>query len=207
MATRRGIVKKTSALLFSKPRRGGIRAITLNNDRLINVKFTNGSREIILATKKGKAVKFHEKDIRSIGRTGQGVRGIRLRGDDELIGMVIAREDRTLLTVTENGYGKRTQINDYRSISRGGSGVRNIILNERNGNVVSIKSVKDNDEIMLISKNGIIIRMPANNINVIGRSTQGVRLMKLKDDKVVAAAKIIGERLNNNNNERPNNNS
>ena len=204
MATKKGIVKKTSALLFSKPRKGGIKAITLDNDRLINVKFTNGSREIILATKKGRAVRFHEKNIRSIGRTGQGVRGIRLKKDDEVIGMVIAKEDRTLLTITENGYGKRTKITSYRLISRGGSGVRNIIYNERNGNVVAIKSVKEDDEIMLISKNGITIRMPVSNINIIGRNTQGVRLMKLENDKVVAAAKIIGERLNDN--ERNNHN-
>ena len=118
--------------------------------------------------------------------------------------MVIAKEDRTLLTITENGYGKRTKITSYRLISRGGSGVRNIIYNERNGNVVAIKSVKEDDEIMLISKNGITIRMPVSNINIIGRNTQGVRLMKLENDKVVAAAKIIGERLNDN--ERNNHN-
>ena len=200
MATKKGIVKKTSALLFSNPRKGGIRAITLDNDRLINVKFTNGQKEITLATKKGNAVRFHEKKIRPIGRAGQGVRGIKLKKDDEVIGMVIAKEDKTLLTITENGYGKRTKISEYRLISRGGSGVRNIICNERNGNVVAVNSVRDGDEIMLISKNGIVIRMLVDNINVIGRNTQGVRLMKLKNDKVVAAAKIAGEKLNNINN-------
>jgi len=139
-------------------------------------------------------VKFEEKDARDIGRSARGVRGIRLRKGDEVKGMVIADETKSLLTITENGYGKRSLITDYRLIKRGGSGVINIICSERNGTVVAIKSVADADELMLISRKGILIRVPAKDISVIGRNTQGVRLMRLEDgDKVIGAAKIVNE--------------
>ena len=192
MGTKNGIVKKASLSLYSKPRKGGIIAISLDGqDELIGVKLTNGDREIILATKKGNAVRFNEKNVRPTGRSSQGVRGIKLLSDDNVIGMVIASENRTLLTVTENGYGKRTKIEDYRLINRGGSGVRNIICSERNGDVVSINSVKEEDEIMLITKKGITIRTLVSQISVIGRNTQGVRLMNTsKGDKLVSVAKI-----------------
>ncbi|MBW2980227.1 DNA gyrase subunit A [Candidatus Woesearchaeota archaeon] len=194
MVTKNGLVKKTNLAEFSRPRRGGIRALELQqNDRLIGVKLTDGSKQIIIATKNGMAVKFNEKDIRSMGRTAKGVRGIRLR-EDEVIGTVIGNDEKTLLTITENGYGKRTKISEYRLISRGGSGVRNIICSERNGKVISIKSVSDEDDIMLISKQGIAIRTNARGISVIGRNTQGVRLMRIApEDKVMAAAKIAKE--------------
>jgi len=193
MATKNGTIKKTSLTSYSNPRRGGIVAITLDqNDNLINVKLTNGSKEIILATRNGIAVRFNESNVRAIGRSGQGVRGIRLSADDYVVGMVVATNDKTLLTVTENGYGKRTNISEYRLISRGGSGVRNIICSERNGKVVSINSVTDDNQIMLITKNGITIRMIVSQIHVIGRNTQGVRLINLhQDDKLVSVAKIL----------------
>jgi DNA gyrase subunit A len=193
MATKSGTIKKTSLAAYSNPRRGGIVAITLDsNDRLINVKLTDGNKEIILATRKGIAVRFNENNVRATGRSSRGVRGIRLSQDDSVIGMVVATNDKTLLSVTENGYGKRTKISEYRLISRGGSGVRNMICSERNGKVVSINSVTDNDEIMLITKNGITIRMPISQISTIGRSTQGVRLIKLEgNDKLVSVAKIV----------------
>ena len=193
MATKSGTIKKTSLAAYSNPRRGGIVAITLDsNDRLINVKLTDGNKEIILATRKGIAVRFNENNVRATGRSSRGVRGIRLSQDDSVIGMVVATNDKTLLSVTENGYGKRTKISEYRLISRGGSGVRNMICSERNGNVVSINSVTDNDEIMLITKNGITIRMPISQISIIGRATQGVRLIKLEgNDKLVSVAKIV----------------
>ena len=147
----------------------------------------------MLATKKGMAVRFDEADVRPIGRSGMGVRGIRLR-DDDVIGMVAASDEDTLLTVTENGYGKRTMAPDYRITNRGGTGVINIICSERNGNVVSVKSVTDDDDIMFITKNGITIRIPAKYISVIGRNTQGARIMRLEEnDKVVAAAKSVKE--------------
>ncbi|MEK6869754.1 MAG: DNA gyrase C-terminal beta-propeller domain-containing protein, partial [Nanoarchaeota archaeon] len=133
-----------------------------------------------------------ENDVRPTGRSSQGVRGIRLSADDTVIGMVVATNDKTLLTVTENGYGKRTNISEYRLISRGGLGVRNIICSERNGKVVSINSVADDDQIMLITRKGITIRMEVSQINIIGRATQGVTLIKLEeDDKLVSVAKII----------------
>ena len=195
MATRNGTIKKTNLSAYSNPRKTGIIAISLDqDDSLIGVKLTDGNKEIILATGNGIAVRFNENDVRPTGRSAQGVRGIRLSENDYVIGMVVATNDKTLLTVTENGYGKRTEISEYRLISRGGLGVKNIICSERNGKVISINSVDDNDEIMLITMNGITIRMPVSQISVIGRSTQGVRLMKLEDkDRLVSVAKIIND--------------
>ena len=195
MATKKGIVKKTELIAYSNPRKHGIIAITLEkDDELISVELTDGYQQIILATKNGLAVRFEEKRVRPTGRSAQGVRGISLKDKDEVIGMVIAQSDITLLTVTENGYGKRTKIFDYRLINRGGSGVINIQCTERNGRVVSICPISDNDDIMFISKNGIIIRAPANDISVIGRNTQGVKLMRLEpNDKVVSAVKVPKE--------------
>jgi DNA gyrase subunit A len=195
MATEKGIVKKTELRAYSRPRAGGIIAISLNpGDNLVNVLITDGKEQLLVATANGQAVKFNEKDVRAVGRTSIGVRGIKLKGDDKVVGMVKADDNETLFTVTENGYGKRTRISDYRLINRGGSGVRNIIRSERNGRVIAIKEVEDNDQIMMMSMNGITIRMPVLGVNVIGRNTQGVRVMRLdQGDKVTGAAKIIGE--------------
>ena len=195
MGTKRGIVKKTKLSSYSNPRKNGVIAITLDKENeLINVKLTDGSKQIILATRSGAAVRFMEGDIRAAGRSAQGVRGIKLKENDEVIGMVVADEEKTLLTVTENGYGKRTKVADYRLIRRGGFGVRNIICSERNGKVVSINYVSDNDDVMFISHKGIIIRVPVSDISVIGRATQGFRLMRLEEgDKVVATTKIVKE--------------
>ena len=191
MATKNGIVKKTGIMAYSNPRKGGIIAITLDeNDKLINVALTDGTNQIILATREGMAVKFNESDIRSTGRSARGVFGIRLR-EDEVIGMVIADESKSLLTVTENGYGKRSPIEDYRLINRGGYGVINIQATERNGKVVSVMSVSESDVLVFISRRGIMIKVPANGISVIGRNTQGARIMRLEaDDKVVASSVI-----------------
>ncbi|MBW2989260.1 DNA gyrase subunit A [Candidatus Woesearchaeota archaeon] len=195
MATRNGTVKKTELMAYSNPRKGGIIAVTLEeNDELIQVVKTDGKKRIMLATRDGAAVEFEEKDVRPTGRSAKGVRGATLREGDSVIGMVIADNSKTLVTITENGYGKRTNISEYRLTRRGGVGVRNIICSERNGKVVSVKSADDKDGIMFISKSGIIIRTPVKGISVIGRATQGMRLMKLDEgDKVVAAAKIIKE--------------
>ena len=195
MATKKGTVKKTELMAYSNPRKGGIVAITLDqNDELINVELTDGEQQIILATKNGNAVRFKEKDVRATGRSAKGVRGISLKGNDEVIGMVVASDDKTLLSVTENGYGKRTPISEYRLINRGGSGVINIQCSERNGSVVCICDVSENDDIIFISKNGIVIRCPATDISSIGRNTQGVRIMKLgSGDKVVSAVKVPRE--------------
>ncbi len=194
MATKKGIIKKTNLFAYSNPRKAGIIAVNLaEDDSLVNVVLTDGNQQIILATKNGMAVRFDEKTVRPIGRSGMGVRGITLR-NDEVIGMVVASDDKTLLTVTENGYGKRTNVSDYRLTNRGGVGVRNIICSERNGSVVSIKSITNEDDIMFITKNGITIRIPSKYISVIGRNTQGARIMRLEEnDKLVSAAKIVKE--------------
>ena len=193
--TKKGIVKKTALSAYSNVRQGGIRAINLSEDNdLVTVIKTNGSEQILLASANGQAVKFNEKDARPLGRVSTGVRGIRLKGNDFVIGAIKASDEHSILTVTENGFGKRTKISDYRLINRGGSGVRNIICSSRNGKVVAIRSISDGEDIMLSSKNGIVIRTRSSDINIIGRNTQGVKLMNLREgDKVVAVAKIVNE--------------
>ncbi|MBW3016594.1 DNA gyrase subunit A [Candidatus Woesearchaeota archaeon] len=194
MVTGDGTVKKTSLAEFSNPRKGGIIAINLaENDELKSVMLTDGNQQIIIASKNGMAVKFNEGDVRAMGRTAAGVIGIRLR-DDSVVGATIADDKLTLVTVTEKGFGKRTLISDYRLISRGGVGVINIKITDKNGCVVGIASVTEEDELMLISQSGILIRTPVKGISVIGRNTQGVRVMKLEEnDKVISLAKIAPE--------------
>ncbi|MBU0456769.1 MAG: DNA gyrase subunit A [Nanoarchaeota archaeon] len=192
MATRDGTVKKTELKDFSNPRKGGIRAINLEeNDNLVGVKYTSGDKEIILATKNGLANRFNESDVRSMGRTAKGIRGIRLRKDDEVIGMLAVDEGKEILTLTEKGYGKRTLISDYRLCHRGGRGVVNIKISQKNGPVKLVMIVNGSEDLMLISKKGIAIRIKCSDISTIGRATQGVRVMRLEDDSLAAAAKII----------------
>ncbi|HLP79720.1 MAG TPA: DNA gyrase subunit A, partial [Acidobacteriota bacterium] len=195
LATKNGTIKKSSLQDFSNPRAGGIRAIKLvENDELITAELTDGNQQIILATKDGIAIRFDEKDARELGRVSQGVRGIKLEENDSVVGMVIADDSKTLLTITEHGYGKRTPVSEYRLIGRGGKGVINIQTSERNGKVVSVLPVTDETGILLISRNGITIRTRANDISVIGRNTQGVRLMKLEEtDRVVSCAVVANE--------------
>jgi len=194
MATKFGTIKKTKLIEFSNPRKGGIAAINLDDtikDQLINVVLTDGMRDIMLATHKGIASRFSEEDVRITGRTSQGVRGIRLEDNDYVIGMIIAEDTHKVLTLTENGYGKKTDTSEYRRINRGGKGVRNILCSERNGNVSAIVSVMDDDEVMFISRKGILIRTSCDQISTVGRSTQGVRLMKLSSgDKAINMSKI-----------------
>ena len=195
MATKYGTIKKTNLNAFSNPRKGGILAITLEqDDKLIKAMTSDGTKKIILATSNGKALKFNEKDIRPSGRSSKGVTGIRLRKDDEVIGMEIVEDIESLLTITSNGYGKRSAISDYRFVRRGGKGVTNIKVTNKNGCVVGIKPVIDSDEIMLINKQGNIIRMEVKEITVIGRHTQGVRVMKLNSgDELKAVTKVVKE--------------
>lgn len=195
MATRNGTVKKTSLDAFSNPRKVGINAADLpEDDELIEAAITDGTFEIILATRMGQAIRFPEEKIRPMGRGAYGVRGITLENKDYVIGMVVVKRDASLLTVCENGYGKRTSINDYRVTNRGGKGVINIKTTDRNGEVVAIKEVLDDDELILITKKGITNRQSVKAINVIGRNTQGVRLISLdKDDKVVDVARVVKE--------------
>jgi DNA gyrase subunit A len=191
MLTRNGIVKRSSMADYSRPRRGGIIAITLKeNDALIAAKRTDGGRELIVASRGGMAIRFKEEEVREIGRTGQGVRGIRLGEGDAAVGMAVDAGE-TLMVVTENGYGKRTGISDYRLQSRAGSGVINIKTHGRNGSVVGIVSVADSDQLLLVSSGGKMIRLFVKDVSVIGRNTGGVRLMKLDEgEKIVALEKI-----------------
>ncbi len=192
MATKKGVIKKTPLTAFTNIRKTGIRAITLENDSLINAVLTDGQKQLLIATKNGMAIKFNEKNVRPMGRTAAGVRGIKLKANDEMVGLVIAKDESTLLTITENGFGKRTKISDYRLITRGGSGVLNLKITSKNGPITGIKTVTDRDELMLISQKGIGIRIVASEISTIGRITQGVRIMKLApEDKLIALAKII----------------
>lgn len=195
MATRLGQIKRVSLDAFSNPRKAGINAMNLpDNDELIETSISDGSYEVVLATKKGMAIRFPEDKVRAMGRTAYGVRGITLAAKDEVIGMVVAGRGSTLMVVTENGFGKRSPIDDYRITNRGGKGIINVKANERNGQVVSIKEVLDNDDLILITKNGIANRQPVSAISVIGRNTQGVRLINLgKGDKVTDVARVVKE--------------
>jgi DNA gyrase subunit A len=192
MATQNGLIKKTKLSAYSHPRSVGVTAIKLDpNDTLIEVAQTSGKDHIILGTRDGMAIRFDEQQARSMGRVSRGVHGIRLRSGDAVVDMVIAEEKASLLTVCEKGYGKRTSLDNYRSQNRGGVGLINIKTTDRNGKVVALKAVQFEDELMLITANGIIIRTGLDQIRPIGRNTQGVRLIKLKEgDKLVAAAKI-----------------
>ncbi|HLD40362.1 MAG TPA: DNA gyrase C-terminal beta-propeller domain-containing protein, partial [Candidatus Nanoarchaeia archaeon] len=195
MSTKDGTVKKTELQEFSRPRKGGIRAIDIEEgDMLVGVKYTTGDQEIILATKEGSANRFNEQDVRSMGRAAAGVRGIRLDENDEVIGMLAAEESMDILTVTEKGYGKRTPVSEYRLCNRGGKGVTNIKITDKNGPVKIVMLVDGKEEIMLISKQGNGIRVKCSDISVIGRATQGVRVMRLEEgDSLAAAAKIMVE--------------
>jgi DNA gyrase subunit A len=190
MATKRGIIKKTVISAYKNIRAGGINAINIDDDdQLIGVKLTNGENEIILSMKNGKAIRFREQDVRPIGRVARGVKGVTLEGDDEVVTIEIVDTKATMMVITENGYGKRTSFDEYRTQSRGGKGIISIQTTERNGKVVSAHAVTDEHRIMLISESGQMICIGASDLRVIGRNTQGVRLVNLKEgDKLVSAA-------------------
>ncbi|MCK4851249.1 MAG: DNA gyrase subunit A, partial [Phycisphaerae bacterium] len=195
MATRSGQIKKTPLGAYSHPRKVGIRAINLaKDDTVIGVALTNGNDEIVLGTANGKSIRFSEHDVRAMGRVASGVRGIKLRQGDKVVDMVIVEPGAGLLTVCENGYGKRTDFGEYRAQSRGGLGLINIQTSKRNGKVVALKCVRDEDELMMISSSGKMVRTPIEPIRAIGRSTQGVRLIRLDHgDKLVAVARVASE--------------
>jgi DNA gyrase subunit A len=195
MATKNGLVKKTALSAYSNPRRGGIIGMGLEkDDGLIEVELTDGDREILLATSEGKAIRFKEAQVRDMGRAANGVRGIRLSKNDSCIAMEVVKPDQTVLTVTQQGFGKRTAFKEYRLQSRGGKGIINIKVTKKNSSVVGMKTVSDKDELMLITEKGMIVRSPVKDVRTTGRSTQGVRLMRLDSaDKVASVAKIISE--------------
>ena len=197
MATKKGQIKKTSLEKYSRPRINGINAITIKeNDELLEAKLTNGNSEILMAVKSGKAIRFEEGKTRPMGRSASGVRGIRLKDDkDEVIGMVSVNDVSTdILVVSKNGYGKRSSLEDYRITNRGGKGVKTISITEKTGSLVAIKNVSDENDLMIINKSGIAIRMSIEKIRVMGRATQGVKLINLKgEDTIAAVAKVIKE--------------
>ena len=180
---------------YGNPRSSGVIALKLDDDDvLIGVAITSGKDDIILGTREGMAIRFNEADVRSMGRVSRGVRGISLRDDDAVVGMVIAEEGASLLTVCQLGYGKRTELADYRTQSRGGKGLINIKTTKRNGKVVTIKAVLDDDELMMITANGMIVRTGLEEVRAIGRNTAGVRMISLKEgDHLVAAERLIVE--------------
>src|SRR5947208_551120 len=193
MGSSRGEVKKTALSAFSNPRAGGIIAMGVEKgDAVIAVQVTDGNAEMFIGTRKGMAIRFDEGDVRPMGRAAYGVRGISLRDDDYVVAMEVVRPGGTLLTVTERGYGKRTEIDEYRVQSRGGVGVSNISTSERNGSVVGVAYVQEGDELLVITQQGMIIRMQTNDVRSIGRATQGVRLIDIEpDDKVVSIARLV----------------
>ena len=192
MGSRRGIIKKTDLSAFRNPRAGGIIAMGVEeDDAVIAVELSDGKEQIFLGTRDGMAIRFEESGVRPMGRTAYGVRGISLRDNDEVVAMEVVREGGTLLTVAKNGYGKRTELDEYRLQSRGGVGIINIQTSDRNGKVVGIAYVHDDDELMIISQQGMILRMRAGDVRAIGRATQGVRLIEMEEgDEVVAIAKL-----------------
>jgi len=196
MATKNGVIKKTELEAYSRPRSSGIAAISIDSDdALIGVEITDGDRDIFLGTRRGMAIRFNEKNVRPMGRTSRGVRGIALAKDDAVVGMEVLRGDSTLLTITERGYGKRSNAAEYRRQTRGGKGIITIKADERNGNVVGIKQVMEEDNLMIITSSGKIIRIAVHNISVIGRNTKGVRLISVeKDERVVGVTRLV-ERL------------
>ena len=190
MCTKKGTIKKTSLEAYSRPRANGINAININEgDQLLEACLTTGTSEIVMALRSGRAIRFNESTVRPMGRTATGVRGITLASvNDEVVGMIsVNNPEVTVLVVSENGYGKRTDIDDYRVTNRGGKGVKTINVTEKTGELVAIKDVTDNDDLMIINKSGIVIRIGVSDLRVMGRATQGVRLITFKGDDAIAS--------------------
>ena len=200
-ATKNGIVKKTSLKEYSRPRANGVQAINiLEGDEVVDVRLTNGHNELIIADRNGKAVRFDENDVRCMGRVATGVRGMRLdEGDDAVVGMVVVNdaESETVMVVSENGYGKRSMVEDYRKTNRGGKGVKTMAVTEKTGRLVAIKNVTDDNDLMIINKSGIVIRLAVKEVRVMGRATQGVRLINLakKNDIIASVCKVMSSEL------------
>jgi DNA gyrase subunit A len=190
--TRRGVVKKTELSAFKHPRAGGIIAMGVEDgDAVIGVRISDGNSEVFIGTSRGMSIRFPEADVRSMGRTAYGVRGISLRDDDDVVAMEVLAPGGAILSVTERGYGKRTGLDEYRVQSRGGVGLINIQTSERNGRVIGVAQVHEDDELMLITQQGKILRMEAGGIRAIGRATQGVRLIDIEgEDRAVSIAKL-----------------
>ena len=199
--TKNGTVKKTSLEAYSRPRTNGVIAINIEEgDEVVDVRLTNGHNELIIADRNGRAVRFDERTIRTMGRTATGVRGMRLdEGDDAVVGMIVVNDadKETVMVVSENGYGKRSQVEDYRKTNRGGKGVKTLSITDKTGRLVAIKNVTDDNDLMIINKSGITIRLAVAECRVMGRATQGVRLINLtkKNDVIASVCKVMSSEL------------
>ncbi|MCB0639045.1 MAG: DNA gyrase subunit A, partial [Lewinella sp.] len=194
--TRQGVVKKTSVEAYSRPRAGGINAININDDdQLLEARLTTGDSEVFLATRAGNAIRFNEANVRAMGRTATGVRGISLLGsEDAVVGMICidpADETVSVLVVSENGLGKRSDFQEYRLTNRGGKGVRTMSITAKTGHLVAIKAVRDGDDLMITNRSGIVIRTPVEDVRVMGRATQGVRIIRLDADDQIADVTVV----------------
>ncbi len=200
--TQKGIIKKTKLEAYSRPRQNGVNAITIReDDRVIQVRLTDGNNEIILANRQGRAIRFHESTVREMGRTATGVKGMTLDEgcNDEVIGMICVKdlEKESIMVVSERGYGKRSDIHDYRITNRGGKGVKTLNITEKTGNLVAIKSVTDENDLVIINKSGITLRMKVSDVRIMGRATQGVRLINLekRDDEIASVCKVLSDNI------------
>ncbi len=196
LCTKKGVIKKTSLEAYSRPRQNGINAITIReDDQLLEARLTNGTNEVIMALRSGRAIRFNEKDVRPMGRNASGVRGVMLKdSEDEVIGMICMENNQfDILVVSENGYGKRSKLDDYRITKRGGKGVKTLNITDKTGKLISIDSVTDKDDLMIINRSGLIIRMAVSDLRVMGRATQGVRLISLRDNDQIAAVTKVEE--------------
>jgi DNA gyrase subunit A len=200
LCTKKGTIKKTLLEAYSRPRQNGILAINIReDDSLIEAKLTNGTNEILLAIKTGKAIRFNESKVRPVGRNASGVKGIKLASkNDEVVGMVCASgPETTIMVVSENGYGKRSDISDYRITNRGGKGVKTINITAKTGDLIAVKGVSDNEDLMIITKAGLTIRMAISVFRLAGRATQGVKLINLKDEDSIAAVTQVAKSQEN----------
>jgi DNA gyrase subunit A len=196
MCTKKGIIKKTLLEAYSRPRQNGVNAITIKEgDHLLEAKLTDGKSDILIATKEGKAIRFNEQKVRSIGRTGAGVRGIALsKKNDEVIGMVWLDESvNEILVVSEKGFGKRSSIDSYRITNRGGKGVKSLNITDKTGKMIAVKGVSDELDLMIINRSGITIRLAVADLRVTGRATQGVKLINLRNDDSIAAVTQVAK--------------
>jgi DNA gyrase subunit A len=195
LCTTKGIIKKTSLEAYSRPRTNGVNAITVREgDELLEARMTNGNHHIMLAVRSGRAIRFPEGSVRPMGRTASGVRGIRLANDasDIVIGMItVENREKEILVVSEKGYGKRSDIEDYRITNRGGKGVKTINITEKTGSLIALKDVTDNDDLMIITQYGNILRSSVSALRIMGRATQGVRLINLKENDIIASVAIV----------------
>ena len=202
LCSKKGIIKKTTLEAYSRPRQNGVNAITIKEgDQLLEAKLTNGDNDIMLAVKSGKAIRFPEIKVRPMGRIAAGVKAIKLKSEeDEVIGMICVEPDKAdILVVSENGFGKRSAISDYRITNRGGQGVKTINLTEKTGNLIALLDVTDEDNLMIITKSGLTIRMEVASLRVMGRNTQGVKLINLRsDDAIAAVAKVSASKEDEN---------